>query len=225
MKLNLRMLLLLGGLWAVMGMPHPAQAAKTIFPSTVGSQWNYRVSNGQRYSDTITSGSARRFTVRYRGAVAYSMHWIKSATGWRTPDFHAIGAVGPVGESFKTHVTGSGGVVIPQTGSWKRGHHWNFWYTMRSTGSTGPMTFTQTGKITVHNKIAGMKMVQVPAGSFRCFVVHSVVTFTGATAVAGQSIPLHVTTDETQYYALGVGLIKRTDSKTTTVLTKFTLGK
>jgi hypothetical protein len=34
-----------------------------------------------------------------------------------------------------------------------------------------------------------------------------------------------VTTAETQYYALGVGLIKRADGKTTTVLTTFTPGQ
>lgn len=202
-----------------------AHASASIFPAAVGSQWRYQVSNGTRYSDKIIGASGRGITAVYHGAASYKIHWVKSARGWATPDFQAVGAVQPMGEAFKTHVTGSGGVVVPRTGLWKRGHRWTFWYAMRTTGSTGPMTFTQTGKITVHNKITGLKTVHVPAGSFHCFVVRSVVIFTGTEAVAGETIPLHVTTAETQYYALGVGLIKRTDGKTTTVLTTFTPGQ
>jgi hypothetical protein len=225
MILKPTMCFVVAGILACLGIGCSVQAAPGIFPSAVGSQWRYRVSNGPQYSDKIIAASAGSFTVLYRGAATYRMHWIKKATGWTTPDFRAVGAVHPVGESFKTHVTGSGGVVVPHTGLWKRAYRWNFWYTMRTTGSTGPMTFTQTGKITVHNRITGMKVVHVPAGSFKCFVVRSAVIFTGTEAVAGQTIPLHVTTAETQYYALGVGLIKRKDGETTTVLTKFTPGK
>ena len=225
MNRNLRILFLFGLLFAGLGMSSAVRAAQSIFPSALGSQWHYRVSNGQHYSDKITSRSAQGFTVLYQGAVAYRMRWIKSSAGWSTPDFHATGSVSPESESMKTHVTGSGGVVIPHTRFWKRGKRWSFWYTTRTTGSTGPMTFTQTGKITVRNKIVGTRTLRVPAGSFKCFVVRSVVIFAGTQAVAGETIPLQVTTEETQYYALGVGLIKRTDGKTTTVLARFTPGK
>jgi hypothetical protein len=201
------------------------QAAPRIFPSAVGSQWRYQVSNGTAYSDKIIAASKRGFTVLYNGATTYRMHWMLSSAGWTTPNFKALGAVHTLGESFKTHVTGSGGVVVPHTAFWKQGYRWSFWYSMRTTGSTGPMTFTQTGKMLVDNKIVGMKTVRVPDGRFHCFVVQSQLIFTGTEAVAGQTIPLHVATAETQYYSLGTGLIKRTDGKTTTVLTKFVPGR
>ena len=201
-----------------------AQAAPRIFPSAVGCQWSYRVSNGTQYGDKIIAVSGRSFTVKYHGVVNCKMQWIRNTAGWTTPDFKALGAVQSIGESFKIQVTGAGGVVVPRTAFWKRGYQWSFWYSMSTSGSTGPMTFTQTGKIIVENKIIGAKIVRVPDGSFHCFVVRSKLIFTGTEAVADETIPLHVTTGEKQYYALGTGLIKRTDGKTTTVLTKFVPG-
>ena len=217
---------MVAGLLALAGITANAHAAGTIFPSAVGCQWRYKVSNGSQYREKITRASHHSFILLYHGgALTYGLHWTKNVNGWATPDFNALGSIQPMKETFKTHVTGSGGVVLPRTALWKRGHRWTFWYSMRTTGSTGPMTFTQTGKITVDNTIMSMKKVQVPAGTFKCFVVQSEVIFTGTEAVAGQTIPLHVQSRETQYYALGVGLIKRKANHTTTVLMKFTPGK
>jgi hypothetical protein len=216
----------IAGLLALGAVSSNLQAAGVIFPSAVGSQWRYKVSNGSQYLEKITRSSHHSFTLFYQGgALTYKLRWIKNTQGWTTPNFKALGGLLPMKENFKTHVTGSGGVVLPRTASWKRGYQWNFWYSMRTTGSAGPMTFTQTGKMTVDNTITSMKKIRVPAGSFKCFVVRSDLIFTGIEAVAGQRIPLHVQSREIQYYALGVGLVKRKTNKATTVLVKFTPGK
>ncbi len=199
-----------------------AMAGGAVFPHAVGSKWRYQVSNGTTMTTAVIASSAKSFTVHYAGAANLFLHWHRTTAGWTSPNYGATGAVAKLNEGFKMKTTGHGGVIIPANSRWKTGYRWSYWYTTRTSGSTGPVSFTQTGKMTVYCKIVGQKTISVPAGTYHCYKVRENISYVGATTVMGKTHRMRTHTTEAIYYARGVGMIETASHGITTKLVKYT---
>jgi hypothetical protein len=180
--------------------PRPKDAADEAlyFPTTVGSRWVYESPDGQ-YEERIDESKSED-----KATVVTVVRTQGGEENWRSTV-----RVSPEG----LLLIASGGVTYHESSPWLRtglkpGAEWEYTY------------IRQTTAFHNHIKFVGFESVEVPAGKFEAVRLDGAETV-GVGMANGNGPP----TPGTEWYARGVGLVKRVRMGQGTTLKSFTPGK
>ncbi len=105
-------------------------------------------------------------------------------------------------------VTNFTGTNFPPTNQWKVGATWTANSTVEGGGTIQDIEAVATGTVDQTYEIVAQESVTVPAGTFETYKVNLTLTEKMAISMNGTEVPVEFTTNSTQWYAEGVGLIK-----------------
>lgn len=208
MKLNRAFALSLSAALLIGFSAVAASAAGTIFPATKGSTWKYTLSNGAASKCAITSSANNRITEKFSGPTSLEVRLKRTPGGWATADVGRIQNQAIHGQHIKIKIVRASGVVIPRTALWKPGYKWHYTNVDRATIHSGPINVLQRTVVKADCVITGFKDITVPAGKFHCLCVRTTLHTVGTTKIMGRTQTQKFKSQQTQYYAKGVGLVE-----------------
>ena len=195
------------------------RAADTIFPSTKGSTWTYKYSNGKVLKTAITASGAHHFTEKISGQISMVVRFKLSPKGWIFADVGKVQTQHINGQRIKVKILRASGVVIPRTHLWKKGYRWSFSMNEQSKVGNGADVAVIDTNIRCECKIMGFRTIKVPAGKFHCLRVRTTQTSANQFHIMNQIHTQDLQKHSTEYYARGVGLV---EVKTGTIIRKLT---
>ena len=197
--------------------PEPAAAVagpcyNDFFPVVEGASWTYNTTGvgaaPSSYTQSIAEAGEDGFTLTHTIDGNETVLSIDYACGEDGLSSATLGGLPGAAGGFSMQVTSFTGTNFPPSDQWKVGATWAASSTVEGGGTIQDIEAVATGTVDQTYDIVALESVTVPAGDFDAYKVNLTLTEKLALSMNGTEVPVEFTTNSTQWYAEGVGLIK-----------------